>query len=251
MEIDDLIKNSKEKSFVLAKNVLSNYDFFNTRLSYETIVLQRDLANKKIIWERKICGFLLKSTFDDNLPENITIVGADQIDSLGTAIFDNDQIALIGNYEFQGYFLEKFSYKPLYEATLDNFIEDNVVFLDQKGEQLSTKKFIELFSMTVFSKYMALREENYLATEIKINVGRDGSLIRVESTINGNILFHCPAIIDNEYIQHKIIESLNKIFEKFENNSLDQVALQQARARNNHNINRAIIRRQAKLYKHS
>ncbi len=179
--------NSIEDNMRLAEQIVSSQDFILKRYGYETLVLQRNPINNKIIWERKICGIRVKSEFEYELPDDFILCGADQIDLLGDAIFGNKQIVIIGNYEYQKYILEKFSYRPLVEAKLDG-ISNDTVFLDQQGEKINTKKFIELFTMSVFCNYMALRDENYLSKDISINVGEDGAMQIAESKVNGNNL---------------------------------------------------------------
>lgn len=239
------VTNNTNDNFKLAEQIVNNQNFILERLAYETLVLQRDLDNKKIIWERKICGIRLKSEFDDNLPSNSILCGADQLDQLGNAIFKNQEIIIVGDYEYQKYFLEKISYKPLINAEL-NGLKNDLAFADQKGNPIKTKKFIELFTMTVFSNYMVLREENFQASEIKINVGKDGSMQIGENKINGNYLFHCPAVIERKEVQNIILDCLNQVISKYENNELDPIALLQTKARTKYVKNRAMVRNRIK-----
>jgi hypothetical protein len=233
--------NSEDDNLKMAKQIVENHDFILKRLAYETLVLQRDLVNKKIIWERSICGIRLKTEFEDNLPPEITLCGADQLNQLGDAIFKNKEIVIIGDYEYQKYFLEKIAYKPLVEAKLNN-VENDIAFTDQQGNPINTKKFIELFTMTVFSNYMVLREENFQSSEIKINVGQDGSMQIGENKVNGNYLFHCPAIIRSKEVQELILVCLNQAISQYENNQLDSIALLQTKARTKYVKNRAMVR---------
>jgi len=233
---------TEEENIRLAEQIISNQDFVLKRLGYETLVLQRDKTNKKIIWERKICGIRVKSEFEDTLSEELILCGADQIDLLGEAIFGNKPIAIIGDYEYQKYILEKFSYRPLIEAKLGD-IPNNIAFIDQQGNHINTKRFIELFTMSVFCNYMALREENYLSDDIKINIGQDGSMQIAESKINGNNLLHNPAIIKDKAIQLEIIRCVTEAVNLFETNQLDSIALLQAKARSSYIKNRAALRK--------
>lgn len=237
----DTSKNSNEENFNLAGQLIANHDFILKRLAYETVVLQRDLTNKKIIWERKICGIRLRTEFEDNYSSDVILCGADQLSQLGNAIFENKEIVIVGDYEYQKYFLEKVSYKPIVEAILGS-LRNDVAFTDQQGNPITTKKFIELFSMTVFSNYMVLREENFQSQEIKINIGQDGSMQIGENEINGKYLFHCPAIIKDKAVQQLVIECLDKAIHQYENNQLDTIALLQTKARTHYVKNRAIIR---------
>lgn len=236
-----LTNNSEDENIKLAEQIVLKHDFILKRLAYETMVLQRDVEGKKIIWERKICGIRLRTEFEDNLPSNIVLCGADQIHKLGEAIFNGHEIAIIGDYEYQKFFLERMAYKPLVEAKMEN-LKNDISFTDQQGNPITTKKFIELFSMNVFSNYMVLREENFQSREIKINVGADGSLQIGENESNGKYLFHCPAIINNKTVQELILVCLKQVINLYENNELDSVALLQAKARTNYVKNRAMVR---------
>lgn len=238
----DYLSNTDEDNLNLAQQIVSNPTFFLARLGYETLVLRRDRKNKKIIWERKICGIRLKSEFKDHLPDEISLIGADQIDSLGDAIFSDKQIAIIGDYEYQKYILEKISYRPLIEVKLDG-ISNETFFTDKLGKPISTKMFIEQFTMSVVSNYMVLREENYLSQEIKINVGKDGSMQIGESEVNGNNVLHCPATINEEAIQFEVGRCINDALILFENNKLDPIAILQAKAKNYFTQKRAVIRK--------
>ena len=233
--------DNADDNFKLAEQIVNNQDFILKRLAYETLVLQRDLENKKIIWERKICGIRLKSQFDDNLSSDAILCGADQLNQLGDAIFKNQEIIIVGDYEYQKYFLEKVSYKPLIEAKLGS-LKNSLAFIDQEGNSIKTKKFIELFTMTVFSNYMVLREENFQDSEIKINVGKDGSMQIGENIKNGNYLFHCPATIEQKEVQQLILDCLKQAISQYENNELDPIALLQTKARTKYVKNRAMVR---------
>lgn len=239
--------SGSDSDYDLAKEIVSKPEFIVRRLGYETVVLIRDTAKGKIIWERKICGLRIKSEFEDNLPTDAILIGADQLDTLGEAIFGDKLIVLIGNYEFQKFILEKFSYRPLVEANLAD-ITNSVTFLDKQKNPIDTKKFIEYFSTTVFCNYMAFREENYLQEEIRLNVGSDGSMQIGQSETKGKYLLHSPAIIKDPKIQLEIIRCLYETVTLFEKNKLDPIALLQAKARNSYISNRAILRRLIKTH---
>ena len=109
---DDLKKEAGQ----IAKQLISKLDFVLQRLGYETTVLKRVTEQKKIIWERKLCGIKLRSELDDSLPAGIKIVAADQINEIGDAIARLEAFAIIGNYEVISYILEKSSYRSLVEV---------------------------------------------------------------------------------------------------------------------------------------
>lgn len=227
----------------LAEQLVSHRDFILQRLGYETTVLHRDYDTQKIIWERKLCGITLKSILDDPLPKKIKILAADQIDALGNALIGKESFAIIGHYEFQSYVLEKIKYRPLIKTEIDvSAIKENFQYLSPSGKPLCVKRFVEEFTMTIFSHYITLREEGFLKEEIGITVGKDGSL-QIGSNIYGNFMFHSPAIIPHQLVIDEIIRCLQKAKELYEKNELDPIAVLQAKAKNRYIFNRAILRK--------
>ena len=95
--------------------------------------------------------------------------------------------------------------------------------------------------MLVFSNVLVLRDEGFLPSEIKVNVGRDGSLQHGSSKI-GNILMHSPAVISNNEVQKEILRCLSKSLESYESNAIDPLVVLKAKAKNNYILNRAIVR---------
>lgn len=227
----------------LAEQLASRHDFILQRLGYETTVLRRDLATRKIVWERRLCGISLKSVLDDPLPKGVKIIPADQIDALGDALVAEESFAIIGHYEYQSYALEKIRYRPLVKAEIDeSVIEDNFQYLSPSWEPLSISRFVEEFTMTIFSHYVTLREEGFLKEEIGITVGKDGSL-QIGSDIDGTFMFHSPAIIPHQSVIDEIIRCVRKAQDLYENNQSDPIAVLQAKAKNRYIFNRAILRR--------
>jgi hypothetical protein len=227
----------------LAEQLVNRHDFILQRLGYETTVLHRDFDTQKIIWERKLCGITLKSILDDPLPKKLKIFAADQIDALGNALIGKEPFAIIGHYEFQSYVLEKIKYHPLIKTDIDeSAIKDDFQYFSPSGKPLSVKRFVEEFTMTIFSHYITLREEGFLKEEIGITVGKDGSL-QIGSNIYNNFMFHSPAIIPHQFIVDEIIRCLQKAKELYEKNELDPIAVLQAKAKNRYIFNRAILRK--------
>lgn len=233
---------SKEEKRSVAGGLVQNIDFVLRRLNYETISLKRNIDDREILWERKICGVVLKSVFEDTFSKDARICGADQINELGDALVNGHEIVLIGGYEFMTYSIEKFSYRPLVEGNTEG-IQDDLGFLDQTGASVSTKHFVEMFTASIFINYLILREEGYQKEEIEINVGSDGSLQMAKNDIIGANLFRCPAIIPYKEVQTEIIRCLNRVIELFDLNELDSITLLQAKARNRYIHKRAFLRR--------
>ena len=59
-------------------------------------------------------------------------------------------------------------------------------------------------------------------------------------------MFHSPAIIPEESVQHEIIRCIEVASHLYENNELDAIALLQAKAKNGHIFKRAFIRKVVK-----
>ena len=234
---DDLKKEAGQ----IAKQLISKLDFVLQRLGYETTVLKRDTEQKKIIWERKLCGIKLRSELDDSLPAGIKIVAADQINEIGDAIARLEAFAIIGNYEVISYILEKSSYRSLVEVNDLPESQIETQYLSQVGEPLSVRRFIEGFSMSVFTNWLILRDEGFLPKEIKLSVGSDGSLQHGTSQ-QGTILLHCPATIPEDIVQKEIIRCLIDAVHLYEDNAIDPMAILQAKAKNNYVLKRAFVR---------
>ena len=77
VEVDS--KDLRQEAHKIVTKLVKNFDFVMQRLGYETTSIRKDISENKIIWERKICGILIKSEFDYSLPEEYKIIAADQI----------------------------------------------------------------------------------------------------------------------------------------------------------------------------
>lgn len=231
----------KEEANRIAKQVATRFDFVLQRLGYETTALKRDTKEKKIIWERRICGIKLKSEFHDSLPETVRIIAADQLHELGPALVRQEAFAIVGGYEFISYVLEKTNHRSLVEV--DDIPESkvNTRYFSQLGEPLSLKKFIEDFTMTVFTNWLILRDEGFFPEEIKLSVGSDGSLQHGESDL-GSMLLLSPAMIPEQVVQKEVIRCLTAAIHANEDNSIDPIAVLQAKAKNNYVLKRAFVR---------
>jgi hypothetical protein len=223
------------------KQLVNRFDFVIQRLGYETTSLQRNSREKKIIWERKICGIKLSSELDDTT-DGIKIIAADQFSELGNALGRNQPFAIIGSYEYQLYILEKSNYRCLVEPNKLSQDYNNPYCLSPLGEPFDVKRFIEEFTMSVFTNWLILREEGFLPKEIKLSVGGDGSL-QWTSREFGNVVLHNPATIPEDEIQKQVIECLISAVHLYEDNMADPVAILQAKAKNNYILKRAIVRR--------
>jgi hypothetical protein len=232
----------RQEAHRIAKQLASKFDFVLQRLGYETTALRRSVENKKIVWERKLCGIKIKSEFDDLLPEKIKIIAADQVAELGAALAGDEPFAIVGGYEFQAYILEKSSYRSLVIVGEKFSVDQNKVYCCSPfGEPLSLKKFIEEFTMSVFTNWLILREEGFLPKEISLSVGGDGSLQWTTGDRAG-LLLRSPASIPEDEVQKEIIRCLVEAIHSYEDNLADPLAILQAKAKNNYILKRAIVR---------
>jgi len=230
------LKNEAKK---IVSQLVSNWNFVMQRMGYETTVISRNAKERKIIWERKLCGIKIRTELDDTFPSEIKIIAADQVIELGEALARNESFAIIGNYEFLSYILEKSSYRSLVDA--NNLAEISTQYLSPTKQSLNVKRFIEEFTMSVFNNVLILRDEGFLPEEIKINVGSDGSM-QFGSNQKGSILLGSPATIPEKEVQIEILRCLKIAFELLEDNSIDNIAVLQAKAKNNYILKRAFVR---------
>jgi hypothetical protein len=95
--------------------------------------------------------------------------------------------------------------------------------------------------MSIFTNCLILRDEGFLSTEIKVNVGGDGSCQWTQGALK-TLLMRCPASIPDKEIQVEIIECLHSALQLYEENAADPIAILQAKAKNNYFLKRAIVR---------
>jgi hypothetical protein len=239
-------QNTKIEAAEIAKQLASRTDFVIQRLGYATSALRRDISSKKIIWERSVSGLKIRSEFEDLVPPGVTIIAADQFSDLGRAMMNTEPVAVIGSYEFQAFILDRAKQRPLIEAkNIKSENCKNPYSASPRGEPLNAKQFVEEFVGAAFTHCLILRDEGFLPEEIKINVGKDGSMQTTVGLRNG-ILMHNPADIPDGEIQQEIISLLGAALTMNENNLLDPIAILQAKAKNNYFVERSIVRHSLK-----
>lgn len=237
--LDGQTNNLKEEAQRISKELALNFGFVLQRLGYETTTLARNAG--AITWERKLCGVKLTTRLKDSLPPDVRIIAADRVSDLASALASERPFALIGAYEFHSFILQKQPHRPLIEPD-GKFPANDRSFLSPWGQPLSTRRFIEEFTMSVFTSWLLLRDEGFLTNEISMNVGKDGSLQWTTGKRRPNVLLHSPAAIDEDEIQKEIIRCLAEAAKSYERNSLDPVAVLQSKAKNNYILKRAIVR---------
>jgi len=236
--------NLEAEAKQIAQQLTKQLSFVLERLGYETTTLRRDRERSKIIWERKLCGIRLKSELVDALPDEVTLIAADQVSELSDAITGESPFAIIGGYEYQAFILETQSRHSLVEIR-PHVLDIQTGYSIGAGEAVPAKRIIEEFVAAVLTNCIALRDEGFLPQEIKINVGKDGSM---QSASNGktNVLLHSPAILPSKLIQEEILRCLVEVLERNEVNALDPIAVMQAKATHSYIVVRALVRRALK-----
>jgi hypothetical protein len=225
-----------------AQALASNYAFVQQRLGYETVLVRRDSMMGTIVWERRLCGLILRSEFNDSLPPDIQLIAADQYDRLGAALDASEPFVLIGSYEFLMYSLDRTNPRSLVESCVLRQTEfPNPYTRSPTGELLDVVRFVEQYTASVFVNCLILREEGFLPRELTLNVGSDGSMQRA-SNGSRSIVMTCAATIPEKAVQVEVIRCLGAILDKNEKSLLDPIAVAQAKAKNAYFLKRSIVR---------
>jgi len=232
---DQLLSLTQENinKLVVESNILRR------RLGYKTLCLERKKKSGKILWEREVLGIKLKTEIEDKFPKDAVVLSADTLEKYFTEDFFGKPLIVIGDYEYQSYILDKEKQRYIIGDPM-NFRE-----FDKDGEEpfyrshlwhgkLRTSEFIPTFTGQVLVNYILLRELGI--SDIKINVGSDGSM-----QIGGSKLLFCPAPIPDERVQKIILENINKAIEMYENGTIDEIALMQAKVKNRYNEKKAMM----------
>ena len=224
------------------EKLIKESNIVNRRLSYKTLNLIRDKKSRKIIWEREILGIKIETKIDDNYPQNAVILPADGLEKYFSEELVGKNIIIIGDYEYQSYILDKEKRRYVIGAP-QNFSKYD------KGDKeplygphdwhglLRTSEFIPTFVEQIFVNYIILREMGVSKDKIMINVGSDGSMQAGEP-----YLLICPAIIPDTETQEVILDYVKKAADIYENGSIDEIALMQAKVMNRYNEKKALLK---------
>lgn len=224
------------------EKLVGQSDILKKRFSYKTLSIERDFNSKTITWEREILGIKIKTILEDYFPKEAVILSADNIEKCFAEEMLGKTFVIIGDYEYQSYILDK-EKRKFVVGTLNDFLKFNT-----KGKEplygphlwhgsLTTSEFIPVFVEQILVNYILLREIGVSRKSIKINVGSDGSL-----QSGGGKLLRCPAVIPSKDVQKIIIRYLGKAISLYENGSVDEIALMQAKALNRYNEKRGMLK---------
>lgn len=104
-------------------------------------------------------------------------------------------------------------------------------YISQRGEKISLKEFASQFSLSVFCNFLVIKSEGFEEDKIKINVGRDGSLVIGEKD-DKSMIFNVPAIIESEILQKFIIKLIYLTIELYSNGKLKYEIVETAKDNN-------------------
>jgi hypothetical protein len=221
--------------------LVSQPEILKKRFSYRTLHLERNIKTKTISWEREIIGIKIKTEIKDIFPEEAFILPADKIENCFAPEFAGKLLIVIGDYEYQSYILDKEKMAYIIGSPTD-FANFNVEgkepsYYHPWHGSLTTAEFILSYVGQLLVHYIILRESRTSKEKIEINVGADGSLQKC-----GGKLLHCPAVIPSNEIQEIILKSLKDAISMYENGTIDDVALMQAKALNRYNEKKGMLK---------
>lgn len=151
-------------------------------------------------------------------------------------------VDLLQNVKFIPHVIDYQNLVPIDIIDLPSELKDKESsYLSQCGEKISLKEFANQFSLSVFCNFLVFLSEGFEEDEIKINVGRDGSLIIGEKD-NIPILFHVPAIIESDILQKFIIKLIYLSIELYNNGKLKYEIVETAKKDNHFYFKKSQIR---------
>jgi len=134
---------------------------------------------------------------------------------------------------------ENFGKKDPFKVHLLTAIPTKENYYSQLGKQISIKEFIRDFSLATFSNYLVFRELGYPPNKMKINIGRDGSMIRLEDV--KRLLSTVPATIKEKFVQQLIMVCVNDMITLFEKNQLVEDLIIEAKQKHPFDANLVLI----------
>lgn len=216
-------------------------DSLRQRPSYNTLNLERNSELGMIIWEREVLGIRISTKIEDNYPADMVVLPADKLESYFKKGTFGRPLIIVGDYEYQSFILDKEKRRyvigePKSFSKYDKGDKEPLYCHEWHGI-LKTSEFIPSFVEQILVNYIILRELGSQKERIKITVGSDGSRQSV-----GSFLLLCPAIIPDQEIQKLIIDSFIKAKNMYENGTIDEIALMQAKVMNRYNEKKAMIK---------
>jgi hypothetical protein len=229
------------------QNLIRQSDKVQKRLGYRTLSLTRDAHLKNIIWEREILGTKLCTRFEDKYPADAVILSADNLEDYFKMDYFGKLLVVVGDYEYQSFILDKERRRyvvgdPASFSKYDKGDLEPLYGPHAWHGTLRTSEFIPTYVEEILINYIILRELGARKERIVINVGSDGSMQSV-----GRLLLGCPAYIPDKAVQIAIMDGFIRAKNLYENGTIDEIALMQAKVLNRYNEKRALIKGSRKL----
>jgi hypothetical protein len=223
------------------QTLIEQSDNVRKRLGYQTLSLARNTILKSIIWERAILGTRIVTSIQDNYPADAVVLSADKLGDYFTKDNFGKPLVVIGDYEYQSFILDKGKRRyiigePEKFSTYDLGDEEPKFFHEWHGA-LRTSQFIVTYVEELLVNYIILRELLTPKERIIMNVGSDGAM-----QSGGGLLLRCPAYIPRKEVQTAILDALIKAKDLYENGTIDQIALMQAKVLNKYNEKKAMAK---------
>lgn len=233
---------SMEAMLEAAGTIASNFEFVRTRMGYRTISLRRDQG--RIRWERELAGIRLVSVLDDPFPAGLTVVAADDIDGLASAL-DSGSCAIFGDYEFQSFCLMDQPFEPVVRSSFrDSDAYPGHPYSDlHGGEPISVADYLERLVSAIAVNLVVLRDYGFTPEEITITVGKDGSLQQTNSPL-GNVVMYLPGHLPEKSFQDEVLRGVREFCSQLDAGTYNKYALQKAKAGNGYIVKRAQLKYQ-------
>lgn len=93
----------------------------------------------------------------------------------------------------------------------------------------------------IVTNCLILREEGFLACEISIIVGSDGSMQHAKSP-ERSVVMYCPATIPHREIQLAVLKCLERVLKRLDADEAAGLAVMQAKAKHDYVFKRTMVR---------
>lgn len=238
-EIDSNQRQSLTQNDV--QRIVEQSDKVKTRSGYQTLSLTRNTELKTIVWERQILGTKLCTSIDDHFPPDAVILSADNLEQYFNKETFGKPLIVVGDYEYQSFILDKEKRRYIVgepeKFSAYDLGDEEPKFFHEWHRVLRTPQFIVTYVEELLVNYIILRELLPPKERIIMNVGSDGAM-----QSGGGLLLRCPAYIPRKEVQTAILDAFIKAKDLYENGTIDQIALMQAKVLNKYNEKKAMAK---------
>jgi len=211
------------------------------REGYRTLRLERDFELGIVLWERSVLGIRILTKIKDSFPKNAVILAADNLEDYFKEDTFGKPLIILGDYEYQSFILDKEKRRyvigePASFSKYDKGDKEPLYGPHAWHGMCRTSEFIPIYTEQLLISYIILRELDIQKERITMVVGSDGARQSV-----GSFLLLCPAVIPDKEVQKAILDNFIKAKSLYENDTIDKVALMQAKVLNRYNEKKAMI----------